>query len=61
MADTKRRVSVLAQRIAAGKADSISAEEREIAASLRTFYERKYGSTTVDVNQERSTRRAANA
>ncbi|APF34911.1 hypothetical protein [Microbacterium paludicola] len=61
MVDKKRRVSVLSQRIAAGKADSISAEEREIVANLRNFYELKYGSSDVDVNKERSARRAANA
>lgn len=39
----KKRVSVLAERIAAGKADPISAEERAIVAGFRADYERKYG------------------
>lgn len=41
----QKRVSVLAGRIAAGKADPISAEEREIVAGLRTLYAKKYGSS----------------
>ena len=43
MAEKTGRVSVLAGRIAAGKADPISDEEREIAAGLREYYEQKFG------------------
>lgn len=38
-----RSESVLAHRIKAGKADPISEEEREIAASLRDFFEGRSG------------------
>lgn len=40
----KPRKSVLADRIAAGKAESISPEEREIVVDLRETYKRKFGS-----------------
>lgn len=40
----KKRMSALAWRIAAGKADPISDEEREIVADLRSYYIKKYGS-----------------
>lgn len=39
----KKRLSVLAERIAAGKADPITPEERAIVAGFRADYERKYG------------------
>lgn len=40
---TKKRASVLAPRIKAGKADPISSEEKAIVASLRMDFEKKYG------------------
>ena len=52
MAEAKKRVSVLAQRIAAGKADPISQEEREIAAGLLAFYEKKYGRRSTRSEQQ---------
>jgi hypothetical protein len=39
----KPRKSVLADRIAAGKAESISPEERQIVVDLRETYNRKFG------------------
>ena len=39
----ERGESVLSQRIAEGKADPIREEEREIAASLRDFFEERDG------------------
>ena len=42
-----KRVSALAERIAAGKADPISVEEREIVAGLRADFEKKYGGKQV--------------
>ena len=38
-----RRPSALAGRIAAGKADPISPEERAIVAELRATYETRFG------------------
>lgn len=40
----QKRLSVLAERIAAGKADPISPQEREIVAGLRAYHAKKYGS-----------------
>lgn len=45
MADWKD-VSVLGERIANGKADPISDEERSIVALFRADYEKKYGRGT---------------
>lgn len=39
----EQQVSALATRIAAGKAEPISAEERKIVAGLRAGFEKKYG------------------
>jgi hypothetical protein len=52
----QKRVSVLAGRIAAGKADPISAEEREIVAGLRTLYAKRYGSNENKLVPARSGR-----
>lgn len=41
---TPKRPSALAERIAAGKAEPISVEEREIVAALRADFEKKFGS-----------------
>ncbi|WP_230674247.1 hypothetical protein [Rathayibacter sp. Leaf248] len=43
----KTRKSVLADRIAAGKAESISPEERQIVVDLRETYNRKFGSRGI--------------
>lgn len=45
---TKRR-SALAERIALGKADPISTEEREIVAALRADFDRKFGDKPIRV------------
>lgn len=41
--ERRKQASALANRIAEGKADPISDEEREIVAEIRAFYEKKYG------------------
>lgn len=46
----QERQSVLAERIAAGKADPISAEERKIVAGLQNFHAKKYGFSKASRN-----------
>lgn len=46
------RPSALAERIAAGKADPISDEERQIVAGLRADYEKKYGRTPTSTTKK---------
>lgn len=41
--ERRNQTSALAGRIAEGKADPISDEERAIVAEIRAFYEKKYG------------------
>lgn len=40
-----RQKSALSRRIAAGEADPIRPEEREIVAGFRKYYEKKFGTT----------------
>ncbi|RFA13907.1 hypothetical protein B7R21_07550 [Subtercola boreus] len=54
--ERRRRTSALASRIAEGKADPITNEEREIVAKIRAFYEKKYGH---NIRQPRQARKSA--
>lgn len=59
---TRKRASVLAERIAEGKADPISMEERQIVAGLRADFEKRYGTILVPKRkpqQPRKTRLSA--
>jgi hypothetical protein len=51
-----KQSSALAGRIAAGKADPISEEERAIVAELRANYEKKFGR---DSNKRSTSKRLA--
>lgn len=49
MRKSYKRRSVLADRIAAGQADPISEDERQIVKDLRAGYEKKYGRANTTV------------
>jgi hypothetical protein len=58
---SSKRVSALAGRIAAGKADPISPEERRIVAGLRASYEQKYGTTKQRPSRIKMVNRSKNS
>lgn len=51
--------SALAGRIAAGKAEPISAEERAIVAEMRKFFDQKYGGKKLATEAHRKLPKSA--